>query len=419
MKKSLWKSAVLAIAAMVTPMVAGQAEAYTSAFDACTPCTQITCDPCGSVGCGSESLWDFGGWIDAGIYSNEYGQENVYNAGQLNPVSGNTTLLQNVRQSDFQVNQLWLYGQKKLSKRGFSVGGRADAVFGTDAIYFQSENLEFGYENANDRWGSGDYYLALPQLYGEVGYDNVSLKVGKFLAHMEYDSPMSSERFFYSTSYSFASMPHTLTGAVATWDVSKKLSVFGGWVCGENKTFEKGDDHAFYGGIEWKAGKRLNLRYTVLLGTQEYEADHPVYADAVRDYFVQSFVADFQMTKRFKYVFEWTLRNETNDYLTGNNDGSYGVNNEFFYELNKKWTIGARFDWMHGYNGGYRFVSGDDDALAFTLGANWKPTKRIMVRPELRYDVFDNTAPFNLTKSGYGDPRDSQLSGGVSVVVKF
>lgn len=415
--------------ALTAPLAAGNAMAYTSAYKSCDPCASITCNPCDAVGCQpKKSLWDFGGWVDVGLYGNEYGQQNVYYASNLNGYSGNTELLQNAHQSDFQANQVWVYGQKKLSKRGFDVGGRVDFAYGTDALYLQSENLEYSYDKngGNDRWQHGDYYTALAQAYAEVGYNGLSVKAGKFLSPLGHESIMSPDRFFYSLSYAYAINPSTLTGAVATWDMNDKLSVFGGWVCGEDRTFEHEDDNAFIGGVKWRHNKHLSVSYAFIVGE---ERPWHNWRDNDHEYFVHSFVVNFKPTKRWDYTFEWTLRNENDTSTTWGpvqKWGGYGINNELIYKLNKRWSLGVRAEWMHVYGnrttGARNTLPGvgpNDDAFAVTLGANWKPTKWFTLKPEVRYDVLDNTRLFNMTKSNWQGGKQNQLSGGVSAVVKF
>ena len=68
----------------------------------------VFCDPCAPLGCETgRSAWDFGGWIDAGIMANQYGQKDAYVTGS-NPnnndlVPGNTGHLKNLKHSSFQI----------------------------------------------------------------------------------------------------------------------------------------------------------------------------------------------------------------------------------------------------------------------------------------------------------------------------
>ncbi len=430
MRKTLKKCLGVAAALLVANFAVAEVKAD-GLFATCSPCAEVAnCDPCGAVdGCGKKSGWEWGGWMEAGIYANQYGQTNAYFPGaehNLVSASGNTALLNNVNQSDFQMNQLWLYLGKKLdTRRGFDFGGRIDAVYGTDARFTQSQGLEYT-SGANRPWGDGDYYGSIAQLYGEVGYKNVSVKIGKFITPMGHEGIMATERFFYSLSYAFAELPVTHTGALATWTPNKKFSAFGGWISGEGSsrstsvykhandlTFYDADNNAALFGAKYCWNKKVSLAYSALIGR---ENDFYVgWGD--RDYFVQSVIVNVKPTKRWDYTFEWTLRNEDDGY-TGDvwNWGGYGINQELIYRVNTRWAVGARFEWMHRYHSQAVNAS---NAYEMTFGANWTPTKWLLVRPEIRYDKVFGYDPFNVTKSNGFDARDEQFSGGVSAVVKF
>lgn len=93
----------------------------------CSPCRPALFDK-------NPSGWFLGGHLESGLYVNQYGRRNVYRNGELDPDSGNSALLQNVRQSDFQLNQLYLKLGKELDTRhGFDFGGRVDLMYGTAA----------------------------------------------------------------------------------------------------------------------------------------------------------------------------------------------------------------------------------------------------------------------------------------------
>ena len=392
-----WIKIAFAVAMIASPLTANAA--WYQGCDSCNPA-----NPCGS-GCDAQkSLWNWAGWGEAGIAVNNHGQKNDYNGGTFNPLSGNTVLLQNVRQSDLQLNQAWLYGEKKLSGRGFDYGGRVDFAYGTDAAYLQSSGLEMK-SNGASHWGSGDYYAALPQLYAEFGYNNFSLKVGKLLCPLGYESLQSPNRFFYSQSYSRLVLPRTVTAVVGTWYVNPGLMVY---VAGGNgeKFYSDSDDNAFVAGFSWQANKKLALSYGMIAGTDSC-IDY--------DYFMQSFVADYKINRCWNYVFEWTL---INNEAAGHHVGAYGVNQELLYTINRCWALGFRADWMSMYNG-FGNMPTSDDALAFTVGVNWKPTQNFTLRPEIRYDVLADNRLFNMTESNGLDPKKDQWTFGLSGVYVF
>jgi len=369
----------------------------------CDPCEPVDVNPCDPTDCGTSlSLWNFGGWIGAGIMANQYGQKDAYDADGLIP--GNTGHLKNVKHSSFQMNQLWFYGEKQRNRRGFDIGGRVEFTYGVDGRHFQA----FGLDRNNatgKRWGAGDYYASLPQMYAEVGYGDFSVKAGKFFTVMGLDSSCAPNRFFYSTSFENQTYID-FGGVLATWDASKNLSVFGGWVNGEERFFTDGDHNAFLGGVNWKVSPRLRLDYSVLIGK-----DDGVSVENKREYFVNSFVARVKLSKRWDYAIAWLLRNEK--YQVGEHGGRYGVNQELFYTVNNQWKLGFGAEWLKNYNWDYGYTADNYDVYSFRVGVNWKPTSQFTLIPEVRYDKFNGVEPFK------GGVKDGQFLYGFSGVVTF
>jgi len=221
------------------------AEESLSPRDPCAPIFRI---PCGKIDGVKKSNWFVGGHLETGLYVNQYGRRNSYTRGFLDPDSGNTATLYNVRQSDWQLNQFYFSAGKKLDSRyGFDLGGRVDFLYGTDAVFVQSDGLER--DGDRSLWSTGDYYSAIPQVFVEVGYKSFSVKLGKFLSPMGNESILSPERFFYSMSATAMDLPQTFTGIVGTWEVNSRLTVLGGWVNGEDETFGDKRDGAFLGDV--------------------------------------------------------------------------------------------------------------------------------------------------------------------------
>ncbi len=342
---------------------------------------------------------DFGGCLETGFYANQYGQvtrygdQTGYNRNGIDPLSGNTFLLNNVEQTGLQLNQAWVYVERKVNtQRGFDFGYRADLMYGTDARFQQSNGDRTFDWSARD----GDYYTAIPNLYVEGGYKNVRVKFGKFESPLGYEAMYAPDRFFYSETYSFAAAANTHTGVYAEWDVNDRVTVSGGWVTGVDKTFT-GGDNAFLGGIDFKLTDKASLGYFFLAGQDDN--------DGRQNYYQHMFLFQWNPVKRWNYAFEWTL-------VDGDMFGNlYGINQELIYSINDRWAVGLRGEWMRDNNW-------QADMYEFTLGLNWTPTKWFLLRPEIRYDNVDGPAdfrPFNGTRNG----EVSQWSGGCSAIVKF
>ncbi|MDR2170410.1 MAG: porin [Planctomycetaceae bacterium] len=395
--------------------------------DLCVPVEEV--DPCDAI-CGSKpkSSWGLYTVFQMGVFSNEFGQTDSYaegvfsKPGQYNITSGNTLPLINARHSSVQVNQLIIGGGRNIdARRGWDYGVHFDFAFGTDAILLQSAGLEFGAGHGGNRagtyagsgsWGTGDYYSALGQIYFEAGYQNFNIKVGKFLTPFGSNSPVSPYRFFYTLPSAAGLYPATQSGILATWTVNKRLSVFGGWTNGidtqdallRGVTFDSSDNGGFLGGFNYQLSKRINLKYAAIIGSDERVVG---VNNLDNDYFIQSFVVGINLGKRWDYTFEWTLNNINKQ----GHLGAYGINQELTYKYSDKLTLGGRVEYTH-YIGGIAtgLLLPNENHTNLSLGANWAISKSLTVKPEIRYDKFDEKI-FNGGKSNH------QFSGGLSFIV--
>ena len=79
------------------------------------------------------------------------------------------------------MNQVYIIAERTLPTDGSNgVGGRTDLLYGEDFPLAMSQGWEVN-PGGQSSWNSGEYYgLAMPQLYGEVGREDLSLKLGNF-----------------------------------------------------------------------------------------------------------------------------------------------------------------------------------------------------------------------------------------------
>ena len=139
------------------------------------------------------------GWIDAGIGANNWGS----------PFNGPITF--NDRNWQGQMNQLYLVNEKLVdTSNGLDWGGRVDLLYGTDYIYTTARGLDATLLNQDNwagvpggpKWQSSmDYGLAMPQLYGELGYGNHVVKAGHFYTIIGYEVVPAIGNFFYTHAY--------------------------------------------------------------------------------------------------------------------------------------------------------------------------------------------------------------------------
>jgi len=185
-------------------------------------CWVDPCDPCGVA----KSPFTFGGWVEMGIYGNSHGNRDN---GPMHTDSN--------RRTDFLMNQLYFYGEKELdSRRGFDWGARADLAYGVDSGSKQT----FGDETFDFNWGTNrhGYGMSAYQLYGTLGYKELSVKAGKFYTPVGWEGSASKDNFFYSHSYCYWTEAATHMGVVADYNLTDRLTLSAGWVTGEDSSFK-------------------------------------------------------------------------------------------------------------------------------------------------------------------------------------
>jgi hypothetical protein len=374
-----------------------------SACGADTGCD--SCDPGDDDDNGREIFgFQLGGWLDQGFSA-------VANnpADRFNGVVG-----LNDRQAEYQMNQLWLYLSRETDTGGcgWDIGGRVDVVYGTDAQAWQC------YDGLEASWDQTErfYQVAVPQFYLDVAYNDFTLTVGHFITPLGYEEVMAPENFFYSLSYSYMyGVPGTHFGMMGTWDVNDNWAVFAGIHRGGDQFDDTDGKNAvnFLGGVSWiNDDEDTWVDFTI--DAEEKGPDNPTT--------YLTLVGGTSLTKRIDWVIEYTWGEEA-----GNDAEWYGINQHFYYEINPCWSAGLRVEWFRD-DDGFVVAGLRDGNLAqgpfvgnfyeVTLGLLWQPRERLMVRPEVRWDWYDEDEPGTPLPFDAGD-RSSQALFGIDVITTF
>ena len=108
----------------------------------------------------------------------------------------------------------------------------------------------------------------MPQLYGEVAYENVSVKVGHFYTLLGYEVVTAPDNFFYSHAFTmYNSEAFTHTGALATIDMGDDTEVYAGWTLGWDTGFDQfSNGNSFLGGAKFSVSDDATLTYILTAG---------------------------------------------------------------------------------------------------------------------------------------------------------
>ncbi|MCM2373070.1 porin [Aporhodopirellula aestuarii] len=315
----------------------------------------------------------------------------------------------NNRPDEYQLHQAWLYAEKAIdTSSGFDFGGRIDYVYGTDA----QDTQAFGINN--DHWdndwdhGSTDngYGHALPQVYGEIGYGDLSVKFGHFFTLIGYEVVAAPDNFFYSHAYTmYNSEPFTHTGALFTYEACDDITAYGGYTLGWDSGFEDNGD-SFLGGATVSLTDNYTVTYATTAG--RFSKAFPDGGQSERGY-MHSIVSDVTVTDKIQYIGQ-------SDYLRTKNAAgnvlrdTIGMNNYLIYTVSDCLALGSRFEWYQASG----VFDNEVDIYACTLGANFKPHANVLVRPEVRWDWVDGVATGILENDD-----DQQTTFGIDTIFLF
>lgn len=288
---------------------------------------------------------------------------------------------------------------------GWDWGLRVDLLFGSDFFFTQSVGLETR-DDGTPKWNSRPrqlYGLAMPQAYGEIVYNDLSLKLGHFYTIMGYEVVPAPGNFFYSHAYVHTyGEPFTHTGGLLTWNYNDRWTLYGGLVNGWDRFDGPSDRLAVLSGATYTPDHgRYEITFTSIAGQE------PNDSGTMTDRFLYSLIFTWHVTDRLDYVIQHD--NGWQEDFFGNAPGVdvewYGLNHYLFYKINDCWQAGARFEVFRDDDGvrvtGLR--PGNPNAGPFvgnfyniTLGLNWRPRANLTLRSEVRWDWFDGTGlPFD------------------------
>src|SRR5262249_55515722 len=134
------------------------------------------------------------------------------------------------------MNQLYLYTEKqtKTDGCGWDWGYRVDLLYGSDNRFTTASGLETRAQFQQPKWSTQRFYgPALPQMYAQVAYNDLTVKLGHFYAPVGYEVVPATGNFFPSLPYTFQyGEPFTFTGMHALWKASETVTIGAGFTQG-------------------------------------------------------------------------------------------------------------------------------------------------------------------------------------------
>jgi hypothetical protein len=401
-----------------------------------------------------------GGWANAGVTYNAASPTNGFNG----PVTFGD------RSAEFQLNQLNIFAQRAVAAEGdaWDFGGRVDAMFGTDAIFTQAYgvpalDVNTGQVMNRSHWdlnmlGSDDnrfYDIALPQAYAEIYApvgNGLNIKAGHFYTPIGYETVPAPDNFFYTHAYTMQyGEPFTHTGVMGNYTIDKNWAVMGGavtgsatggWDGGWDKQLGNWDGLA---GVTWTSNDKDTSAN--ISGTYGDTSEH-----SSKKWGLYSIVLKHNITAKTHLVVQHD-HGFANGVLISAATGTYkdtewyGLNTHLTYDVKDNLTAGIRAEWFRDQDGfrvwsPQRIAAASSNGLnsyasgglgnysvsnfgsgasyyAITAGMNWKPMKWLNVRPNVRYDWADGTAPTGGQYRPFGNAKQDQFLFSTDFAVNF
>ena len=171
----------------------------------------------------------------------------------------------NDRSNEYEMNQCWVSFAKpvKTDGCGWDLGGRIDAFYGTDWRYGDSPGLESNIDAKNRLYG-----LCFPQIYAEVGWNDLTVKIGHYAVLMGYEIVPAPGNFFYSHSYELGyAEPVLTTGVQAEYKLSDNWTVNSGFNRGWGTFDDNNESLDYLGGAKWHNDKNTtSLSFEIDVG---------------------------------------------------------------------------------------------------------------------------------------------------------
>lgn len=356
-----------------------------------TECDPVDCD--GQLSCDEEcacdaltgirqrqgqlSQWldlaDWGGWISGGLTLNGDGNRSG---------NGNAPYGYNNVSDGAVLNQLWFYGERELDEdRELDWGFRVDYLFGTDGPdnqAFADESWDFGWNSARD------YGSAIPQVYGDFKFHDLTVRVGYFLTPIGWENVPTNQNFFYSHSFTFYySEPNTHSGFLATYQLNDRWSVQAGWTLGMDGSFANHlDASTFLGGVSCAFNDQTTLTWSMLAGDFGDGTGRRGVSSNQGDIYIHSILLEHDFSEQVSYGFHHDLG--VNSVDSSGTATWYAIVQYLTCEVNETLTVGTRLEWFRDETGARIGASGD--YYEATLGLNWRRCERMTLRPEVRWD---------------------------------
>jgi hypothetical protein len=319
--------------------------------NSCNSCCDSCCGwgwPCGGLlECLGEPcrLWEpccecdtfkAGGWLAASYTYNPYQPTDNFNG----------PLTWTDRANEFQMNELYFFAGRAADNGGCGLdfGWRTDMMYGTNYRWNTSSGFESNWETNQEFYG-----VAVPQLYGEVAYNDLTVKVGRFFSPVGYYVIGTANNFFPVLPYTFQyGEPFTHTGALGSYKYSDSLTLGGGVTYGWDNSDNFQNPHA--GGLATATYAIDDCRTLAYVGVFGVEPTFNA-GDAFSNRYLQTVVYTNKLSDDVQWVLQSDYGVQDDMFVDGDDAKWYGVNTYLYWNMTCRCQWGLNGEWFRDQGG--------------------------------------------------------------------
>jgi hypothetical protein len=258
------------------------------------------------------------------------------------------------RANDYQLNELYFYAGKAADNEGCgtALGWRVDALYGTNYRWDTSAGFESSWDN-NQFYG-----VAIPALYGEIAYNDLNIKAGRFVSPVGFYTVGQGNNFFSYIPYTYQyGEPFTHTGIWANYKASDDLVIGGGVTHGWDNSDNTGNPHA--GGLlnaTYTIDEQRSLAWVGVFGPEpNFSGVNPSSYNGLgyTNRFLQTVVYSNKISDDVMFVFQSDFGTQSDAVVAGRSAKWYGINTYLYWNMTCRCQWGMNYEWFRD-QGGFR-----------------------------------------------------------------
>jgi hypothetical protein len=279
-------------------------------------------------------------------------------------------------------------------------------------------NASFGFLDNESHQHSYDVGAAYATLWFGTGADSgLQVDIGKWYTTIGAELMIAPDNWLISRTMLFGFGPFTHTGVLLRYYLDSQWNVHAGMSRGWDQVEDVNDGPSFHGGVAYTTSDEKHvIGFNMIAGPENPGQGHP------GNRWIGNITWTTQWTERVTGVLDaaYTHQDDAPGAVTDTGGPSkrdsawWGIAYMVNCDINEYMNATTRFEYFadnHGARTGFRghFYS-LTTGMAFTPFPEEQWLKELQIRPEVRWDLSDNNAPFH---------HDQQVTAAIDVIYKF